>query len=239
MSIRLVLFVLAFFLVAANAAAPQGETDIHPYEHRGFFFSAGLGFSYMSLSKVVHNTSVRFSGIDYSSYVILQNDEREYSGFGLPAIDYKLGVAFGNVVTVYSAMSLAFSIGDGTYAESEYENDHLNSYDEYQESGNWGMGAYWGLGFSVYPFKNPGSVMNGFHVGYTAGISVMAGMVAGDEDLAMTGLGNEIEIGKDWWVSDTWSIGVSASYLWLWPIEIFDEDFDGKRFQLMFRITHR
>jgi len=222
--------------VSAEPAPLKERKKTYPREHRGFFFSAGAGISYMSL-----RSSYTYDSRDGNGVVTyLKERVGEYSGFGIPSIDLKFGFSIANIMTIHSAIGMSFYSGEGVYSEAKYENGQLSSLDEYLDPDRWGGGFYGGLGFSVYPFKSPKSALNGFHFGYTAGVVTLVGESSCKDvnyEFEVYGVGNEIEVGKDWWISDTWSIGVSAGYLWTFLS--FDDEGEGNRFQLMFRITHR
>ena len=79
--------------------------------------------------------------------------------------------------------------------------------------------------------------------GFAGGFDAFAtGFVEDHEDGDAIGIFNRYEIGKDWWVSDTWSVGVAFAYKNLFVIDDDDGYYEHNKssrhtISLLFRLT--
>ena len=82
-----------------------------PYEHRGFFFSMGMGVSYLSSSVDESNVSYSTGGgyldtdgsfIPQSKYEHERVLHEEFSGWGAPVIEFRFGKSICNMVVCNS-----------------------------------------------------------------------------------------------------------------------------------------
>lgn len=210
-----------------------------PYEHRGFFFSMGYGTSYADLSFLEKNKEYRVepdygSNLTVGSGARLKETEytrdyglrREFSGWSVPNFDFRFGKSIANLVALYTQFGIGQYMGSGKYFKTDREQKIQTGVDgtedlvyssEYvktrKEGDAIGMIASFGLGFSVYPFRNPSSVLNGFYVGVSGGIETCSFYLDGGYSIIDAGgIFTRYEIGKDWWVSETWSLGVGFGY---------------------------
>ena len=59
-----------------------------------------------------------------------------------------------------------------------------------------------------------------------------------DASFELIGLAWRTSSGLDWWVNDTWSIGIEVAQIsQIWAQDV--NDFTNQKFQILFRITHR
>ncbi len=219
-----------------------------PHEHRGFFFSAGTGVTYTDLD-VVRRFS--YSRWNFSVERSLGYDEitrREFSGWTVPVMDFKIGKSIGNLVVVHSIFELALFSGEMEYSYSEqYEKDvrvlgisldKVNAEEKTLSTSAFSLAG--GLGLMFYPFRSPSSALNGFYFGISGG---MANFVCFGEDedsgFDQVSAFTQYEIGKDWWVSETWSVGVGMAFSMHSVMESGDADDGGDRTSIKFlvRIT--
>ena len=97
-----------------------------------------------------------------------------------------------------------------------------------------------GLGITVYPFKDPTSPLNGIFLGIGGGLDVSMARddVYAEDYCTVGGIFTRYELGKDWWVSDTWSIGVGVSFSkMVYSFENEGEKTDHHALSLFFRLT--
>ena len=243
---------------------PERQKKVRPaYEHRGFFFSAGLGFSYFSASSEKNSKDYR-SGGGYSmpdgstlytnkSYNVEHGND-EFSGFGIPVLEFRFGKSIGNMVALYTQFSGGFFRGHGEYSmddrdvyysytkegvetlDYEYTNKDL-----YVKDGAFGILFSLGLGFSVYPFRNPDFVLNGLYIGFSSGMELFGGELDnGFSDMDYSSVYTRYEIGKDWWVSESWSVGIGFAYIYDTYFVAFESDTELKSGSIQFfiRLTH-
>lgn len=221
-------FILAAIIASlcySHAADSNIKSSYKIHEHRGFFFSAGIGFSRMTAN-------------------INDDDEYyDYEGFGAPAIESKLGISIANLFVLNGVFSMTVYNGKSKYTHKRNKNTQYSYGDdgESEKTDSYALGEYAGIGFSVYPFRSPNSLLNGFHIGVASGFFATDFYVYRskkyDEQVFDCGVGTEIEIGKDWWISETWSIGMSASYMIISSLDGNTYSGEGNRIQLLFRIT--
>lgn len=227
-------------------------------EHRGFYFSAGLGLSYTSFN-YKENDSEELYHYDYNNYEDSYTYERvekessEFSGFAIPTLDMRFGKSMGNLAALYFELDIATLQGRGKYKDTFYDNSasdripvldqlpqHLEE-DIIKDNDAYGISGFIGIGVTFYPFRNPNSVMNGAFFSIANGpifnfADIEDSSRRDNKEIGMIGYGVQIELGKDWWVSDTWSIGVSASYMTIADFEDHDSS-DANVFRILFRIT--
>ena len=217
-----------------NNMVPNAEKSFSAREHRGSYFSVNWGLSYLSSeynsSHLGFSSSVGTTRLD-GRYEKLehygQHDEQEsFSAWGFPSIDIRFGRSFGNLIAVHFSIGGGMFNGEGKRSKQDYAvgrtvvDDVIES-EQKQLSGimnetidSYGIYGSFGFGFTVYPFRDPASPLNGFFAGIAGGID---GSLARDEVYAsdyctVGGVFTRYELGKDWWVSDTWSIGVGFSF---------------------------
>lgn len=214
-----------FLFLAAFAASVVAETisNSHPKEHRGFYNSFDVGISYINFES--HDDDARYQ------------DKVTFEGFSVPVMEFRFGTAIGNLVAFYTIFNFTGYLGEANHSEV-YMEDGFS--EEYSDDMSWMLRTYVGFGSSIYPFRNPNSALNGFFVGGSVGYGLGAvfgdGISSGpnlDVDLGFT-----VEIGKEWWVNDHFSLGIGLNYFHGKPrFENNDSDNKVNGFQLMFRMT--
>ena len=234
-----------------------------PYEHRGFFFSMGLGTSYLTTSVEETNSRISTSSgyTDSDGVFIRQNDYRsekvlheKFSGWALPIIDLRFGKSIGNMVALYSIFSTGIYQGEGSHLRKSQDvsrhydrSGSLTSIDTMPKSANkkkddaFAFLETFGLGLSIYPFRNPQSFLNGFYIGASGGVEAVDAHLDDSFSLISNGgIFTRFELGKDWWISETWSLGVGFAYV---SVAIFEngsdkEENDRKSISFFIRLTH-
>ena len=244
--------------VSASPVKPVREKKIRPAcEHRGFFFSAGVGVSYFDASSVKESRYVQSTG--WSSEFESRNVNEEmtkdaFSGFALPLLEFRFGKSIGNLVALYAMISSGFYRGQGEYSNFEREQyyegprngkdslyfEHIDDDIEVKDVA-FGVSFSVGLGVSVYPFRNPDFVLNGLYVGISSGFDGFAGELDnGYSDFDYAAIFTRYEIGKDWWLSESWSVGVAFAYINDVYSSSWKSDTESKSgvFQFLIRLTH-
>ena len=251
-----------FIVILALAAMAWAQNESRPpCEHRGFFFGMSVGLSYTSyeLNKThnyLESSSGSWSEQGYRDERYRYESKKwNFSGFDIPKFEFRFGASIANHVALYSLINFGLYRGETEFVETI-------SYKSFQVQNASGVrtflsedvlkviqrkddaiGLYFstGLGVSVYPIANPKSPWNGFYVGFASGLDAFAeGFLEDHEDGTTAGIFTRYEIGKDWWVSETWSVGVAFAYQ---NLSVFDDDYyssyDGSRHtvSLLFRLT--
>lgn len=253
MKIIKALIVILTFAVMAWA---QGNSR-PPCQHRGLFYSIGVGFAYTSFESD-KNRHYGWGSAYFDDFhdVTHDDDDRswKFSGFDIPKFEYRIGVSIANHVALYTLWDMGLFTGETEFTESDYVrvyreqngtlvkiNEELRDYRHRKDNG---VGLYFsfGLGISVYPISNLASPLNGLYVSFAGGFDAFAaGFVEDHEDGDAIGIFNRYEIGKDWWVSDTWSVGVAFAYKNLFVIEddgYYDSEKSNRHtISLLFRLT--
>lgn len=202
----------------------------YPREHRGIYFSAGLGGQYISQVRTIEEIEddVYYHDPMYSNYVIVDREKhfekQDYSGFSIPALELKLGRSVGNLLSMYFIMDLAiYNIGRSEFSSSVEAEGHTIKKTSFKENDAPGASSYMGFGFDVFPFRNPNSPLNGLYIGTSFGPLMFTARMKGDAfDFSLISFIEQIEIGKHWWINDTWSVGASLSFAWCYAS--LDED---------------
>ena len=229
-----------------------------PCQHRGFFYSMGVGFAYTSFeSEKTHGYDWTSAQLDYYRQVTRDDEERswKFSGVDIPKFELRMGVSIANYVALYTLWDMGLFTGEAEYSETDYRrvfseqngtlvkiSDEIRDYRHRKDDG---VGLYFsfGLGISVYPISNLASPLNGLYVSFAGGFDAFAaGFVEDHEDGDAIGIFNRYEIGKDWWVSDTWSVGVAFAYKNLFVIDDDDGYYEHNKssrhtISLLFRLT--
>ena len=177
-----VLLLLVTFSWAEEAPQKKGRA---PYEHRGLFFSAGLGLSYTGFSIYRESTYGEYTYEDYTGdgyigweeYSFLDDSyKEEFSGFTSPMqMEFRFGKSIANLFALYSIFDFGFYSGTAKYDRKDYQRpwedkgngaktfaDYDSLVNEITEKGSvYALSGMAGLGVSVYPFRNANHVMHG------------------------------------------------------------------------------
>ena len=236
MKIFKVLIVALMTASVAWAQIPEENKPAVPCEHRGSFFSVGLGLSYMSLSK--------------DEYISHRDEKGDWD----KTLDFRFGGAIGNVVSLYFTFMGGLYRGTAIREENNIEQHYIadengklifqsESSESYYKREFDAVAAYgwFGAGFSVYPFRNPSSQLRDLYFGFSGGLDILGVRVEDNfDDVVTESYFLRYEVGKDWWVSETWSIGVALAFT---SVIGFEDDYYGsdgggrKSFTLLFRLT--
>lgn len=245
---------VCIFIFAAVAWAQN------PHEHRGFYYSTGMGVSYLSTSLNVNNLNYQSGVGQYmpdgkyreGKHYGENNRKERFSGFGFPSLDFRIGRSFANLLSFYFNFRGGLYSGEGKMYKEDYYVDrvYLDGALDKEDKALVGKldrkddayafyGAF-GLGFTVYPFRNPASPMYGSYVGVVGGADAsISRMNSLAQDISgWMGIFTRYEIGKDWWVSDNWSVGVGFDF----TVEVYGNHSEGDEgdchtFSLFLRLT--
>lgn len=226
------------------AAIEEPPVD-RKHQHRNFYFGLDLGFAYASVEESYRENS-------------LKTKETEFSAIAFPAFDFKIGGSFVNFAAAYFIYGYSRFSGEQMVSRYEYEHSTYSYSSDEIESAKLkkklkltNKTAYFtdhaiGAGLTIYPFRNPDFIMNGSFVGF----AVLGNILNNDDFFDISGeslssyLSMRFEIGKDWWINDTWSTGVSFKF----DFGSFEreKDYDGEeeskgsfiRIQIALRIIH-
>jgi len=199
----------------------------HPKEHRGFYSNFSTGFSYINF----HAEQV--DGIDY--------EEVSFQGFTFPLMDFRFGVAVGNLIAFYTEFNFTAYMGEADDTDINCWGDHDCDVEDGSDDNSVMTRTYVGFGMSLYPFRDTSSALNGFFIGGSIGYGAF--FVYGDELATVDASANldwgfSVEIGKDWWVNDHLSLGVSAAYFHASPMmNVTGDDNAIHGFHILFRLT--
>jgi hypothetical protein len=212
-----ILFLCMASFVCAQSAPSLGKSA--PREHRGFYNSASFGFAYnwydASKEDIDRYSDKVERGIDYF----------EYNGFTFPQMEFKFGVALGNLIAFHTVFNLGFFAGVIDYRYEEYNgvcsDDNVcievldeKDADEFSAADAYSFRSFIGFGSTLYPFRDKESPLNGFFIGGSVGYTLFVTMINSNEEetCGNGGIGFQTEIGKDWWVNDHLSIGVGLGF---------------------------
>lgn len=203
-----------------------------------------------NLQSVNSTTMLDGSGARESEFDIEIEKKDKFSGFGGPLFDMKLGFFIGRVVSLYSVFEGALISGDGSHFEENrgvnyfYEPEGVRSNKTFSNIEDVsddavGLFASIGVGFSVYPFFNQTNALNGLYLGFAWGFdgSVARLKTYSDNTNGIVGQFTRYEVGKDWWVSETWLLGVEFAFTKAFGKDDYDADGNRYGFGLLFRIT--
>jgi len=226
-----------------------------PCQHRGFFYSMGVGFAYTSFeSEKTHGYDWTSAQLDYYRQVTRDDEERswKFSGVDIPKFELRMGVSIANYVALYTLWDMGLYTGEAEYSELEKRetfreqngtqvkiNDETLNYRQRKDDGA-GLYFSFGLGISVYPISNLASPLNGLYVSFASGLDAFAsGFINDHEPSDAVGVFTRYEVGKDWWVSETWSVGVAFTYGNLFVISdsYYEEKGNRHTISLLFRLT--
>lgn len=186
-------------------------------EHRGFYSNMSFGFAY----NWYDSSREDFRGYYYSR----EMDHYEYSGFSFPMSEFRLGVAVENLVAFHLDFNIGFFAGTMDYSNEIYGNDcstdgvcteirRIDEERDFESSDAYSFRTYLGFGTTIYPFRDVDSPLNGLFVGGSVGYTLFGTFTNGisENTSGNGGFGFELEIGKEWWVSDCVSFGFGIGF---------------------------
>ena len=180
------------FALLATAVMAMAES----HTHDGFFLNMALGFGHQ-------NFEYEGSSLQYGTKGL----KLESSGLS-SEFDLKLGGSLSNSIVLHATI-----IGIGTASDIKAKRDGLPAY----SNRNYTVGlSMLGIGMTYYL---PVNVFFSGSIGLSqftldeddSNSSTNSTTVKGASD---DGLGVQFAIGKEWWVSDNWGLGVSAGLLY-------------------------
>ncbi|OWV05692.1 MULTISPECIES: hypothetical protein [unclassified Fibrobacter] len=245
-----------------ETVTPQKPVKLYrpPREHRGFYFNASLGATYVGFNykqsdyQYKHHYDYNNNDDSYS-YERVVEEVYEFNDFAIPTLGLRFGRSFGNLVALFFELDFAMLIGEGKYSETSYEHNFDNQYSvlgsspqnlkekNSKDDDAYGFYSFVGVGFTFYPFRNPHSVMNGAFFSIANGFAFFGEDINHNKEnlhqtFEMLDYEMQVEIGKDWWISDTWSVGLSIGYLYTFGASDDSENtFDSNVISFMFRVT--
>ncbi|MDD9932007.1 MAG: hypothetical protein OXT09_00310 [Myxococcales bacterium] len=176
---------------------PFAEDEAGKHEHDGFMFRVTLGPGWGSFTE---RSSVATIGSAGSDRIELGQQVLDVSGAGL-LLGLDLGTALGASTALHARLSEMSLPDPGIRADGE----------ELAPRGDSTRApTYLGAALSHYlmPLNLYGTASVGLAVLRQPGFD-------GDTSLGDVGWGLNLDVGKEWWVSDNWGVGLAARYFWL------------------------
>lgn len=203
----------------------SSKNNNHSHEHRGFYFATLFGFNYSSISSSYNDDDSREHGHSH------------YKAFSNPDIFFRVGRSFFNL------LALHFTLGFSNYIASSNRElyDWQNTEKITNRIASIFSGAF-GIGFTLYPFRNYNSILNGLFIGFShmqdLFLVVQNNKIATDRnDFSITMW--QLELGKDWWLSDLWSIGASICGGYGTKSPDNEDKVNAKRIQILLRLVYK
>lgn len=216
--------VIAFLvLCAVSFVCAQSSPSLGtpaPREHRGFYNSTSIGFAYNWFNNSLNDLH------KYGNEFDRDIDFFEYNGFSFSLIEFKFGYALGNIVALHTVFNMGFFWGSMDYYNEEYRfvcndedvcletRDEKNIKDPTSGTG-YNFRMYLGFGSTFYPIQDKNSPLYGLFVGssfgYTLFVAISPG-IGGPDNTGNGGIGFQVEVGKEWWMNDHFSIGVGLGF---------------------------
>ena len=227
---------MKFFKMALVAVAALAGSAF-----AGFYVDGSIGLMYSDYEVVDHDYYVSKTDANktYSDSADgtfkVDGDRQRFSGVG-PGFDLKIGYSWE-----YGALFSDFRLGwgFGTHDGDDYfiVKDCVNAdvekclaHSEYELKQSSGLRFAAGAGFSISPWGGTNSLsgMGGFHFGASFGFSLIETSTEDSEyvnhrtTLSDLGLGLQVEVGKNWIVSEHWDTGISLVGSWDFPARYSD-----------------
>ena len=206
--------------VVAETVNDQSSKNPNYHTHNGFFFSFGLtfGYSYVRYSysyvSESHDENTGYIS-DYKSY-----ENRYFKGALVPYAEARFGWSSSEMLSGF--LMIGFGYGKGSLEADHDYNDKLiygdgDAYETISNSNgsvsldvdNFRFLA--GLGIEFYPIQNKDNLVYGLFLGVSLGY-VYDGVDNENYSTDFNSLFVRFEVGKDWWLSDYWSLGVALNY---------------------------
>ena len=213
-----VIFILCVAIFASAESPSVGKPVAH--EHRGFYSNMSFAFAYNWFK----NSRVDLGGASFENgggYIDGKRryvDYYDYSGFSFPMSEFKFGVGIANLVAVHFVFNIGFFAGSLDYNYEVYESlcafgkTCPETIDESRNINNKSRNAY-----SFRTFFGLGSTF------YPIQNKVSF----------------QLELGKEWWVSDRVSIGFGLGFAHTGLIwKTLDSHSSDNVLSLSFRLTH-
>ena len=247
------LIAILIFCIAgiASAESPSvGKSAAH--EHRGFYSNMSFAFAYnWYKNSRVDLSSYYFENVDVVGKRRLV-DYYTFSGKTFPMSEFKFGVGIANLAAIHFIFNIGFFAGSLDYNYEVYQSlcalgeTCPETIDESRNINNKSKNAYsfrtfFGLGSTFYPIQNKTSPLNGLFVGGSVGYTLFATMInsCNEDATGNGGVSFQLELGKEWWISDRVSIGFGLGFAHTGLIwKTVDSHSSDNVLSLSFRLTH-
>lgn len=216
--IAILAFCAATFACAQSATPSIGSPA--PREHRGFYNSTSFALAYNWFDNSRDDVEKHRGRIDRDL------DFFEFNGFSFSLIEFKFGYALGNIVAFHTVFNMGFFIGTMDYYNEVYhsvcsddglctETRDERDYDEPSSGTGYNFRTFFGFGSTFYPFQDKNSSLNGLFVGASVGYTLFVAItpgIGGPDNTGNGGIGFQMELGKEWWMNDHFSIGLGLGF---------------------------
>ncbi len=237
----------------ASAESPSvGKPAAH--EHRGFYSNMSFAFAHNWYKNSREDLSRGYfeNGGGYVDGKRRVVDYYDYSGSTFPMSEFKFGVGIANLAAIHFVFNIGFFSGSMDYKYEMYKSlctlgekcpetlDESRTIDEKSKEA-YSFRTFFGLGSTFYPIQDKTSPLNGLFIGGSVGYTLFLTMINACNEKA-TGNGGvsfQLELGKEWWISDHVSIGFGLGFAhtglnWL----TLDSHSSDNVLSLSFRLTH-
>ena len=243
-------------LCIAGFASAESPSFSKPaaHEHRGFYSNMSFAFAYNWYKNSREDLTRGYveNGGNYNSNgKRRQVDYYEFGGATFPMSEFKFGVGIADLAAVHFVFNIGFFAGSLDYKYEVYHSpcglgvkcqetfDESRYIDEKSRDAN-GLRMFFGLGTTFYPIQNKTSPLNGLFIGGSVGYALYVTMInaCNEESTGNGGVSFQLELGKEWWVSDHVSIGFGlgfahSSFVW----QTLDSHGSDNVVSLSFRLT--
>lgn len=237
----------------ASAESPSvGKSTAH--EHRGFYSNMSFAFAHnwFKNSREDLNRDYFENGGGYVDGKRREVDYYEFDGYTFPMSEFKFGVGIGNLAAIHFVFNIGFFSGSLDYKYEEYQSPcaiGIKCAETLEKSRNvvensrdaHGIRTFFGLGSTFYPIQDKTSPLNGLFVGASVGYTLFATMInaCNEEATGNGGVSFQLELGKEWWISDHVSMGFGLGFAHTGLIwQTVDSHSSDNVLSLSFRLTH-
>ena len=237
----------------ASAESPSvGKSTAH--EHRGFYSNMSFAFAHnwFKNSREDLNRDYFENGGGYVDGKRREVNYYEFDGYTFPMSEFKFGVGIGNLAAIHFVFNIGFFSGSLDYKYEEYQSpcaigikcaeilDESRNIDEKSKDA-YTFRTFFGLGSTFYPIQDKTSPLNGLFVGASVGYTLFATMINScvEEATGNGGISFQLELGKEWWISDHVSMGFGLGFAHTGLIwQTVDSHSSDNVLSLSFRLTH-
>ena len=225
---------------AQNFNPNSEDRDPYRHVHRGFYFAPSLTAAYTTLK---HTETYR--------------SKHEYTAdaFMFPYLEIRLGGSIAGIASIYGALGIGTGTGTLKQDVKSNNNDYYSYYDDdddyYSKIDATMLRLHFGAGVDFYPIQDKENPMYGLFAGLTVGIMIDGAFYKRSNDRDYTddetfiNYAFRFEVGKDWWFSRRWSVGIAFNYT-LGKYSESDNDYydrekdeySGHTFGLTVRLAH-
>lgn len=194
------------------------KAERYEHTHRGFYFSNTITFGYLYL---------RHFRSEYDSYD-RETEENHYKfkGFMTPYYEMRLGASIANRVSIFGGFGCGIGTGNLEHIKTKTSSSENTYIPSKVDATN--VRLVFVFGGEFYPIQDKENPAYGLFVGLTGGIAIDGAMYDKVEYHTSYYSGNytetysttegfinpfiRFEVGKDWWISRRWSVGVAFNY---------------------------